>query len=264
MALITSVSRLQSVQSPPSTIEWHRELDQLSFSWRESHTLPDITPADAEASMLMTRSRQETVQSFAELLSTSESRESGYVSIYARIAASLPKDSIVRDALNDALTVAVAALFLHDDAKQVVDTFNDQVIAECIEPIQESGQRLVEALERCSDLPLTEFDSQVMKPMIAFFAEVQQNVETIGKQAQRESLAFIKKSVDIINRTSAFVVSGISDAALAMIGDAINATTKRVSAHLSAAAHEHQGFLRETAQMMEELVFQGDEAFKVA
>lgn len=264
MALIAPTALLQSVQSPSSTIEWHRELDQLSFSWRERQELPEITPADAEATMLMTKSRQDTIQSFAELLSTSESREAGYASIYARIASSLPKDSIVRDALNDALTVAVAALFLHDEAQDTVDNFNTKVITACIEPIQDSGQRLVEALERCNDLSLADFDTCVVKPMIGFFAEVQKNVESITKTAHRDSLAFLQKTASIVEQTGAFVVTTISHAALSMIGDAINATSKRVSAHLTAAAHEHQDFLRETAQMMEELVFQGDEAFKVA
>lgn len=264
MTLLTSVPRLQPIQNTPSTFEWHRELEQLSFSWRESTALPEITPADTEASVMIEKSHQDTIQSFVDLLSRGESKEAGYASIYARIATSLSKDSIVRDALNDALTVAVAVVFLHDDAKQTVEKFNDRVMVEFIEPIQESGQGLVQALERCAELSLTEFDTQVMKPLVGFFTEVQNNVETIAKYAQRESMSFIREAAKTAERTAAFVVTSISDAAFSMIDDSVQATTKRVSAHLNASAHEHQGFLRETAQMIEELVFRGDEAFKVA
>lgn len=264
MTLLTPVSRLQPLQGHAATFEWLRELDQLSFSWREPTGLSDSTPVDAEASLMVTKSRRAVIESFTELLSKGESREAGYASIFARIATSLPKESVVKEALNDALTVAVAALFLHDEAKQVVDDFNDKIVATLIEPVQETGQRLVEALERCAELSLAEFDREVMRPMIGFFAEVREHVDTIAQQAQRESVAFLKKSADIVDRTAAFVVSGISDAALLMIREATHATTKRVSAHLSAAAHEHQGFLKETAQIIEELIFRGDEAFKVA
>ncbi len=255
MAQLGSLPRPDYSLNPTASLAWHQRLEKISFSWRESGPLSESKPVDREASDFLQRSLQATIQSFTELLGNGESPENGYAAIFAKISASLPEKSFVRETLNDALTVSVALNFLRQEAQKIIEGFNRDAREKLVDPLLFAGEKLISTMEFADKFSLDEFDEYVMKPLTAFFSLAENHGEQVLQCARNEARSFVENSTEIIERTSSFVVLPVSNQALTMIVEAVESSRRNVSVKLSEAALHHQKFIEDTSKTLEGMIF---------
>jgi len=260
MTQVSNLSYSSYLETPPPAVAWNQELDRLSCSWRSSGKFGDSQPADAEASSYLNQSLRETIHSFSRLLTQSDSPESGYASIYARILATLPEDSFARQTLNDSLTISVAMLFLQNDAENILFNFNEWAADSLVRPIVEAGDTIMRAISASTHLTRDEFDTHVIQPTLQLSSKAEQNSQSVIKTARNEARAFANLSARIVQRTTSFVVADVPPQVVTMIADAIDGARHKLTRQIMELAEEHKGFINDAARMIADIVFAPDEA----
>lgn len=260
MTQAINLSYSSYLQSAQPALAWNQELDRLSCSWRSSGRLADSQPADAEASRYLNQSLRETIHSFSELLAKSDSPESGYASIYARILATLPEESFARQTLNDALTISVALLFLQQDAENILFHFNEWAADSLVRPIVEAGDDIMRAVAQSAHLSRNEFDMYVVTPVVQLSTKASESAEKVVKTARKETQAFSHLSAQVIQRTRAFIVTELTQPVATMIADAVDGAREKIGRQMMELAEEHRSFIEDSARMITDIVFSPEEA----